>query len=68
MDDNRRGLLTPSAGLPEAELNDAAFEGAYAEGVDPVAVGSPSTFLNHVSNFFTNFQFFFFNSTAARYC
>ena len=26
-----------------------------------------STFLNHVSNFLTNFQFFFFNSTAARY-
>ena len=28
---------------------------------------SPSIFLNQVSNFFTNFQFFFFNSTAARY-
>lgn len=29
---------------------------------------SDSTFLNQVSNFFTNFQFFFFNSIAARYC
>lgn len=31
------------------------------------APASVSTFLNQVSNFLTNFQFFFFNSTAARY-
>jgi len=28
----------------------------------------PSAFLNHVTNFLLNFQFFFFSSTAAMYC
>lgn len=38
-------------------------------GLTPSCWTAPaSAFLNHVSNFLLNFQFFFFSSTAARYC
>ena len=30
--------------------------------------GAPSAFLNHVTNFLLNFQFFFLSSMAAMYC
>jgi len=63
--------LTPSglAALFEP-LNDDEAVGpdAAVAGLPLAEVLSPSTFLNQVSNFLTNFQFFFFNSTAARYC